>query len=91
MTFVQAPNRKPSMPQTAATRYLAALAERGIESLFVNAGTDFAPIVEAYAVNKADGGPTLPTPIRAKCCAAVAGSLRKRKAIQPAVNSCSVL
>ncbi|OBH56364.1 hypothetical protein A5685_08220 [Mycobacterium colombiense] len=55
------------MPQTAATRYLAALAEQGIESFFVNAGTDFAPIVEAYAENKADnkkdGGPRLPTPV----------------------------
>src|SRR5204862_1119704 len=29
--------------------YLALLAERGIEYLFANAGTDFAPIVEAYA------------------------------------------
>ena len=51
------------MPRTAATRYLAALAELGIDSLFVNAGTDFAPIVEAYAVNKENGGPTLPAPV----------------------------
>lgn len=51
------------MSQTAATRYLAALAEFGIDSFFVNAGTDFAPIVEAYADNKKAGGPTLPTPV----------------------------
>lgn len=51
------------MTQTAAGRYLAALAEHGIESFFVNAGTDFAPIVEAYADNKEDGGPALPTPV----------------------------
>jgi acetolactate synthase-1/2/3 large subunit len=51
------------MPQTAATRYLAALAELGIESFFVNAGTDFAPIVEAYAASKENGGPKLPRPI----------------------------
>ncbi|NMO03531.1 thiamine pyrophosphate-requiring protein [Gordonia sp. TBRC 11910] len=51
------------MAHTAASRYLTALAERGIESLFVNAGTDFAPIVEAYAANLESGGPTLPTPI----------------------------
>jgi acetolactate synthase I/II/III large subunit len=51
------------MSQTAATRYLAALAELGIESFFVNAGTDFAPIVEAYADNKESGGPALPTPV----------------------------
>ncbi len=31
-----------------AEAYLALLAERGIEYLFANAGTDFAPIVEAY-------------------------------------------
>lgn len=34
---------------TVAEAYLAHLAERGIERLFVNAGTDFAPIVEAYS------------------------------------------
>ncbi|MFD4351590.1 thiamine pyrophosphate-requiring protein [Nocardia sp. NPDC056541] len=51
------------MPHTAATRYLTALAEQGIEWFFVNAGTDFAPIVEAYADNKQEGGPTLPIPV----------------------------
>lgn len=51
------------MTQTAATRYLSALAELGIESFFVNAGTDFAPIVEAYAANQAAGGTELPTPV----------------------------
>ncbi|MGW5149600.1 thiamine pyrophosphate-requiring protein [Rhodococcus koreensis] len=51
------------MSQTAAARYLAALAEHGVESIFVNAGTDFAPIVEAYAHNRETGGPALPTPI----------------------------
>ncbi len=51
------------MTQTAAARYLTALAEYGVESFFVNAGTDFAPIVEAYAENLATGGPTLPTPV----------------------------
>src|SRR3954452_10820324 len=34
---------------SVAEAYLALLAERGIEYLFANAGTDFAPIVEAYA------------------------------------------
>lgn len=32
-----------------AGRYLALLAERGISALYINAGTDFAPLVEAYA------------------------------------------
>lgn len=51
------------MSENVATRYLAALADQGIDSLFVNAGTDFAPIVEAYARNKEVGGVTLPTPV----------------------------
>jgi len=38
--------------RTAADAYLARLAERGIDYVFANAGTDFAPIVEALA-----GGP----------------------------------
>ena len=37
------------MSQIAAEEYLEALAAHGIEHLFVNPGTDFAPIVEAYA------------------------------------------
>lgn len=51
------------MSRNAATRYLTALAEHGVDSIFVNAGTDFAPIVEAYAINRKEGGPTLPTPV----------------------------
>ncbi|HEX3864385.1 MAG TPA: thiamine pyrophosphate-requiring protein [Stellaceae bacterium] len=35
--------------ESVAEAYLALLADRGIEYLFANAGTDFAPIVEAYA------------------------------------------
>lgn len=34
---------------TVAEAYLALLRERGISRLFVNAGTDFAPLAEAYA------------------------------------------
>ncbi len=37
------------MTRIAAEEYLEALAAQGIEHLFVNPGTDFAPIVEAYA------------------------------------------
>jgi acetolactate synthase I/II/III large subunit len=51
------------MSESVAARYLAALAGRGIDNLFVNAGTDFAPIVEAYARNKQAGGATFPTPV----------------------------
>lgn len=38
-------------PQIAAEAYLTRLAERGIEYVFANAGTDFAPIVEALSHN----------------------------------------
>jgi acetolactate synthase-1/2/3 large subunit len=37
------------MSKLAAEEYLEALAAHGIEHLFVNPGTDFAPIVEAYS------------------------------------------
>jgi acetolactate synthase-1/2/3 large subunit len=40
--------------QITAQAYLARLAERGIEYVFANAGTDFAPIIESLAMN-ADG------------------------------------
>src|SRR5258706_11084322 len=41
--------RKELKVDSVAEAYLALLAERGVEYLFANAGTDFAPIVEAYA------------------------------------------
>ena len=41
--------RKELPAASVAEAYLALLAERGVEYLFANAGTDFAPIVEAYA------------------------------------------
>src|SRR5580698_3770964 len=42
-------SRKEVAADSVAEAYLALLAERGVEYLFANAGTDFAPIVEAYA------------------------------------------
>jgi acetolactate synthase-1/2/3 large subunit len=39
----------PFKPETAAEAWLGLLAARGIEYLFANGGTDFAPVVEAYA------------------------------------------
>ncbi|MEK6665393.1 MAG: thiamine pyrophosphate-binding protein, partial [candidate division NC10 bacterium] len=41
--------------ESAAEAYLELLAARGIEHFFGNAGTDFAPIVEAYAKRLAQG------------------------------------
>jgi acetolactate synthase I/II/III large subunit len=36
-------------PETAAEAWIGLLATRGIDYLFANGGTDFAPVVEAYA------------------------------------------
>jgi acetolactate synthase-1/2/3 large subunit len=36
-------------PQTAADAWIGLLAARGVDYLFANGGTDFAPVVEAYA------------------------------------------
>ncbi len=47
-----------------AEAYLALLAERGIEYLFANAGTDFAPLVEAFAKATRTGAPA-PQPVLA--------------------------
>ena len=47
--------RKTISVETVAEAYLTLLAERGIEYLFANGGTDFAPIVEAIAALEAKG------------------------------------
>ena len=39
----------------SAEAYIARLGERGIEYVFANAGTDFAPIIEALSQTKANG------------------------------------
>src|SRR5215510_3306004 len=60
--------RRSSMParkaDSVATAYLSLLAERGVEYLFGNAGTDFAPIIEAYAEAEQKGS-RVPQPILA--------------------------
>jgi acetolactate synthase-1/2/3 large subunit len=48
--------------ETTAEAYLEILAARGVEYLFANAGTDFAPLIEAYARRTAHGQ-TLPRPL----------------------------
>ena len=55
-------SRKELPVETVAEGYLALLAERGVEYIFANAGTDFAPIVEAYA-RAAQSGLSLPKPL----------------------------
>jgi acetolactate synthase-1/2/3 large subunit len=50
--------------QSVAGAYLALLASRGVNVLFGNSGTDFAPIIEAYA-EAAQKGVSVPRPILA--------------------------
>lgn len=49
-------------PQTAAEAYLGVLGERGIEYLFANGGTDFAPLAEAFAKGRSLGW-RMPEPV----------------------------
>jgi acetolactate synthase I/II/III large subunit len=56
--------RKELAVDNVAEAYLALLAERGIEYLFANAGTDFAPLVEAFA-KAARTGTSVPQPVLA--------------------------
>ena len=48
--------------ESVAEAYLELLSARGVEYFFANAGTDFAPIVEAYA-RRAAAGQACPRPI----------------------------
>src|SRR5580704_15730608 len=41
----------PDSPDISAQAYLTRLAERGIDYVFANAGTDFAPVIESLAMN----------------------------------------
>ena len=40
---------------TVSDAYLAILADRGVDYLFANAGTDFAPLIEALSKAEATG------------------------------------
>src|SRR5678815_3593152 len=48
--------------ESTAEAYLELLAARGVDYLFANAGTDFAPLIEAYAKRGAQGQ-AFPQPI----------------------------
>src|SRR5271165_4476220 len=56
--------RKEMTVDCVAEAYLTLLAERGVEYLFANAGTDFAPLVEAFAKAARTGVP-VPKPVLA--------------------------
>jgi acetolactate synthase-1/2/3 large subunit len=47
---------------TVADAYLALTADRGVDYLFANAGTDFAPLIEAFAKAEASGA-KVPKPV----------------------------
>jgi len=49
-------------PETAAEAWIGLLATRGIEYLFANGGTDFAPVAEAFAKGRAQGW-SMPRPV----------------------------
>lgn len=49
-------------PQSTGEAYLSLLASRGVDYLFANGGTDFAPIVEAYA-RGLRAGTKMPEPV----------------------------
>ena len=52
------------MSESVAEAYLSLLADRGVDCLFGNAGTDFAPLIEAYA-SATQRGAKVPRPILA--------------------------
>ena len=54
--------KKKIKAQTVGEALLRLMRERGIEYLFANAGTDFAPIIEAYA-HLGQDGQNVPRPI----------------------------
>ncbi|HEV2099669.1 MAG TPA: thiamine pyrophosphate-requiring protein, partial [Stellaceae bacterium] len=56
--------RKEMAVDSVGEAYLALLAARGVEYLFANAGTDFAPLVEAFAKAARTGTP-VPKPVLA--------------------------
>jgi acetolactate synthase-1/2/3 large subunit len=47
--------KKTATIESTADAYLELLAARGVDFLFANAGTDFAPLIEAYARRQANG------------------------------------
>jgi acetolactate synthase-1/2/3 large subunit len=55
---------KTQQTENVAGAYLALLADRGVDILFGNAGTDFAPLIEAYA-QAAETGVAVPRPVLA--------------------------
>jgi len=54
--------RTTTEPATVGEAYLRLLADRGIENLFANAGTDFAPLIEGY-VRSLEAGVPVPRPV----------------------------
>src|SRR5215467_15920843 len=60
----RAERSKPKAAGNVAGAYRALLADRGVDYLFGNAGTDFAPLIEAYS-QAGQTGVAVPAPILA--------------------------
>ncbi len=58
-----APSKRVTDPTTVAEAYLALLRSRGVERLYLNAGTDFAPVAEAYGRLQVEGASPFPEPV----------------------------
>ncbi|NQU70222.1 MAG: acetolactate synthase, partial [Rhodospirillales bacterium] len=48
--------------QTVADAYLSLLSDRGVDYLFANSGTDFAPLIEGFVKASGEGRKT-PVPV----------------------------
>src|SRR6201999_1227074 len=57
-TMSSSPSSQSPTPRTGAADLLLGLKSSGIDYLFANAGTDFPPIIEAFASLPADQVPT---------------------------------
>jgi len=57
--------KKTATIESTADAYLELLAARGVDYLFANAGTDFAPLIEAYARRQANAL-ACPSPSRSR-------------------------
>ena len=50
--------------QTVGDAYLSLLADRGVDYLFANSGTDFAPLIEGFVKASSEGRIFLPSLMR---------------------------
>ncbi|MCO8019179.1 thiamine pyrophosphate-requiring protein [Brevundimonas diminuta] len=61
-TIIRAQNDAPALSESVGETFLATLKQKGVDYLFINSGTDAAPIAEAYARQHLSGL-EFPTPV----------------------------